>query len=142
MMTTSLLDLLQQQLEQLVHMNELLILEREAITSRSPENVVAATKQKTAQLDLLQLTDQQINTISTQAELDSEAVKALRHEMDNILVEVRSNNVVNGKIIQNNQSTVAMLKSILFDSKKDQSSMTYNQRGQKTAASKYKPIKA
>jgi hypothetical protein len=37
---------------------------------------------------------------------------------------------------------VAMLKSILFDSKKDQSSMTYNQRGQKTAASKYKPIKA
>ncbi len=137
-----LLDLLQQQYDQLVRMNELLVSEREAITSRSPEKVVLASQQKAELLQQLQQTDQQISTQFSAADLQHESIKPLRNDIDNLLTEIKHHNEVNGKIIENNQVTVKMLKGILFDSKKDQSSMTYNQMGQKTAASRYKPIKA
>lgn len=141
-MPTSLLDLLQQQYDQLVQMDELLVCERDAMTSRLPEKVVAITEQKAAQLKQLQHTDSQISTLYQQDDFKDPEVSALKKAIDTLLGDIKKQNDVNGIINQNNQMTVKMLKGILFDSKKDQSSMTYNQLGQKTAASRYKPIKA
>ena len=97
-----LLDLLQQQYDQLVRMNELLVSEREAITSRSPEKVVLASQQKAELLQQLQQTDQQISTQFSAADLQHESIKPLKNDIDNLLTEIKHHNEVNGKIIENN----------------------------------------
>jgi flagellar biosynthesis/type III secretory pathway chaperone len=142
MMTTSLLLLLQVQLKQLVQMNALLLLEREAFTSRSPEKVKAATEQKTAALKQLQDTDNQISSTYTAKDFENNEIKPLKIELDNALAELKTQNEVNGKILQNNQINVKMLKDILIGSKKDRSSMTYDQAGQKSSSLRSRPIKA
>ena len=138
----SLLELLQQQLKQLVQMNELLVCEREAITSRSPEKVVLVNEQKTAQLQQLQDTDNQISSSYSKDDFNTDEHHQLTIDIDNLLADLRQQNEVNGKIIQNNRITVKMLKDVILDSKKDQSTMTYNQKGMKSGSSMYKPVKA
>lgn len=141
-MPDPLVNLLQLQLDQLVQMNELLVSEREAIAGRSPEKITQITNHKTALLKNIQLTDEQLGSQFTAADLATDAAQQLKININALLVQIKDQNAVNGKIIQNNQITIKMFKDILFDSKKDQSSMTYNQLGQKRSASKYKPIKA
>lgn len=142
MMTTSLLLLLQQQLQQLVQMNELLLCEREAFASRSPQKVQSATERKLAALKQLQTTDQQIASNYSAEDFENEQIKPLKIEIDNTLAELKKQNEVNGKILQTNQVNVNMLKDVLIGNKKDRSAMTYDQAGQKSSSLRGRSIKA
>lgn len=141
-MPTSLVSLLQSQLKQLESMHELLAAERDALVKRDLTTTKSLTEQKSEQLQKLQHTDQQITENYSEADLNTPQVKALRVQIDELLIDIKRQNDVNGTIIENSQVTVKMLKEILFASKRDHSSMTYDQLGQKKTRSKYKPIKA
>ena len=141
-MTTSLLLLLQQQLAQLVQMNEFLLFEREAFTSRSVEKIQTATAQKQNALVQLQATDQQISGSFVAEDFEHQDIKPIKIEIDNAMAELKKQNEVNGKIVQSNQINLNMLKDVLMPRKKDRASMTYDQAGQKSSAIRGKPIKA
>jgi flagellar biosynthesis/type III secretory pathway chaperone len=141
-MTTSLLLLLQQQLKQLVHMNELLVCEREAFASRQPSQVEEATRQKMAALKQVQQLDQQISSQFGASDFEDETITPIKIEIDNALAELKKQNAVNGKIITNGQISLGMLKDILIGSKKDRSAMTYDQAGQKSNTLRGRAIKA
>jgi len=145
-MTSSLLLLLQQQLKQLVQMNELLLCEREAFANRQPAaDIEAINQQKTDALTQIQAIDQQISTNYTQTDFNSDDVQQVRRTIDSTLTELKMNNEVNGKIIQNSQMNINMLKEVFVGSisgGKDRSAMTYNQSGRKSSLLKSRPIKA
>ena len=141
-MSTSLLLLLQHQLQQLVQMDELLICEREAFATRDPAQIEAASQQKQLALQKLQDTDKQIASQFSAPDFEDEAVTAIKIEIDNALAQLKQQNAVNGKIIAGNQISLGLLKDILIGSKKDRSTMTYDQAGQKSNTLKSRPIKA
>lgn len=141
-MTTSLLVLLKQQHQQLVQLNELLLLEREAFAGRSPQQVEQVSQQKMAALDSLQTTDKQISDNFSQDDFNSEDIIAIKAEIDNTLSDLKHQNEVNGKILQHKQLGANMLKEILIGSRKDKSATTYNQLGKKSNTLKSRPIKA
>lgn len=119
-MPTSLTQLLETQLEQLTKMNELLLTERQTFIDRNPQATNEITEQKSQQLSLIQTTDKAITSQFTAEDLQTPEAKPLVAAIDELLVELKRENEVNGKIAQNNQMTVKMLKEILFASKRDQ----------------------
>lgn len=148
-MTSSLLVLLQQQLKQLVHMNELLLNEREAFTQRDSAQIEAINQQKLQALDNLKQTDEQIITQHKEDEFNHPDIQPIKHQIDQAIADVKLENEVNGKIISHSQVNLNMLKDIMIGnigsgagSKKDRSAMTYNQAGHKSSLIKGRPIKA
>jgi len=147
-MTSSLTLLLEQQLQQLVQMNELLLCERDAFTSRDSAKIEAVNQQKIQALEELKLTDEKIVSQFNETDFDNEDVRQLKSLIDDALNDVKQQNDVNGKIISHSQVNLNMLKEVLISntagarSKKDRSAMTYNQTGKKSSLIKGKPIKA
>ena len=118
-MTTSLLLLLQQQLAQLVQMNEFLLLEREAFTSRSVEKIQTATAQKQNALVQLQATDQQISGSFVAEDFEHQDIKPIKIEIDNAMAELKKQNEVNCLIINNSQIAINRFKGMLQKSIND-----------------------
>lgn len=141
-MSTSLLVLLRQQLKQLVQLNELLLLEREALAGRSPGQVDKVTKEKMAALDQLQATDKQIGDNYSQDDFAAEDVQAVKAEINEALNELKHLNEVNGKILQHKQLSNEQLRELIIGSRKDKTATTYNQLGKRSNSLKGRAIKA
>lgn len=141
-MTTSLLLLLEQQFQQLVQLNELLLLERDALASRHPQQVVDITKQKSTALDKLQQTDRQISERFQPADFDSDDIHALKAKIDAELLNLKQLNEVNGKILKHKQLSNEQLQELIIGTRKDKTATTYNQLGKKSNTLKSRPIKA
>lgn len=147
-MTSSLELLLQQQLQQLVQMNELLLIEREAFTQRQSAQIEQINQQKLAALETLNQTDSQITNQFNQDDFNSPQIKALKNDIDKQLAELKQQNEVNGKIIAHSQVNLNMLKDIIVSNiggignRKDRNAVTYDQAGQKSPRLKGSSIKA
>lgn len=141
-MTTSLLLLLKQQFQQLVQLNELLLIERETLSSRSPEDVEQITKQKMSALDQLQATDKQITNTFTEDDLKAPEAQDIKQQIEQALIELKHQNEVNAKILNHKQVSSNMLKEVLIGNRKDKSATTYDQLGKKSNTLKSRPIKA
>ena len=141
-MTTSLLCALQQQHQQLVQLNELLRLEREAFIARDAEQTQSLSQQKLAMLEQLQSTDTAIKSQFSSADFSDPQAAELKSEVEQLLATAKQENEVNGKILQTNQVTLNMLKDIVIGSRKDRNATTYDQLGQKTNTLKGRAIKA
>lgn len=141
-MTTSLLLLLRQQHEQLVQLNELLLLEREAFAGRSPQQVNQVTEQKTAALDALQATDKQLSDNFSKDDFQSDDILTLKHQIEDELKTLKHNNEVNGKILQHKQVNNEQLRELIIGTRKDKTATTYDQLGKRTNTLKGRAIKA
>lgn len=148
-MTSSLLILLQQQLQQLVQMNELLLSERNAFTQRDSAQMESINQQKVEALEKLKQTDDQISANFSTDDFNHPDIQDIKQKVDQALTEVKHENDVNGKIVSHSQVNLNMLKDMIVsnmrsgaNSKKDSSAMTYTQAGAKSSLIKGRPIKA
>ena len=144
-MTSSLLLLLNQQLQQLVQMNELLLSEREAFIKRQSAEIEQINQQKLTILDSLKQTDAQITSQFSENDFNTPQIQSLKKDIDQQLIALKQQNQVNGKIIAHSQVSLNMLKDILtsgIGGKKDRSAMTYDQAGHKSSRLKGRAIKA
>ncbi|WP_448213141.1 flagellar export chaperone FlgN [Colwellia sp. MEBiC06753] len=135
-------QLLAKQLEQLHALEALLIQEKEVLQQHSPAALIELTNQKEALLLAIEKFD---NTIGNNQQFIQDKKQGLIEqplaEVQAALAKCQELNLVNGQIINHSQLAVERMKTTLLE-RHSKSSMTYDNKGKKSAGLSSLDIKA
>lgn len=136
------LFLVQQQLTHVTQLKVLLLSEKEVLQQQSIDALTAVTNDKKNLLLLIEQLDQEIKSIvdidSVHAEQD---IATHLNSIENIIIECKAINQINGAVIQQSGLAVDRMKNSLLESR-SRNTMTYNSKGKKSGGLSSKSIKA
>lgn len=135
-------ELLAQQLNQLTQLLALLESEKQILQTHSPEDLITITQEKNTLLLTVQETD---TVLSKHPNFRKEKSSGIHQKtldsIENLLLQCKKLNTVNGMIIQQSQISVAKMKTSLLVNN-NRSSMTYDNKGKTSGTLKSLDLKA